>query len=97
MECSLCSPAVGTAIELDCTTATGQYYSQGLFFNAGVRVFPAGILQIPQEILTKTLIIEQILGFLWNFNKIFTQNRYMVHEAERQRPAPPAFFAKKLN
>ena len=44
-----------------------------------MRVFPAGILQIPKEILTKTLIIEQILGFLLNFNKIFTQNRYKIN------------------
>ena len=34
--------------------------SQGVFFPAGVRVFPAGNLKNPQEILTKTLIIEQI-------------------------------------
>ena len=34
---------------------------QGVFFPAGVRVFPAGNLKYPQEILTKTLIIEQIL------------------------------------
>ena len=36
-------------------------YVQGVIFPAGVRVFPAGNLQNPQEILTKTLIIEQIL------------------------------------
>ena len=54
-------------------------YSQGVFPPAGVRVFPAGILQIPQEILTKTLIIEQILGFFLNFTKIFTQNRYKIN------------------
>ena len=34
---------------------------QGVFFPAGVRVFPTGNLKNPQEILTKTLIIEQIL------------------------------------
>ena len=36
---------------------------QGVFFPAGVRVFPAGNLKYPQEILTKTLIIEQKLIF----------------------------------
>ena len=35
--------------------------SQGVIFPTGVRVYPAGNLQNPQEILTKTLIIEQIL------------------------------------
>ena len=34
---------------------------QGVIFPAGVRVFPAGNLQNSQEILTKTLIIEQML------------------------------------
>ena len=34
---------------------------QGVIFPVGVRVFSAGNLQTPQEILTKTLIIEQIL------------------------------------
>ena len=34
---------------------------QGVFSPAGVWVFPAGNLQNSQEILTKTLIIEQIL------------------------------------
>ena len=34
---------------------------QGVIFPEGVRVFPAENLQNPQEILTKTLIIEQIL------------------------------------
>ena len=34
---------------------------QGVIFPAGVRVFPAGNLQNPQEILTKNLIIEQTL------------------------------------
>ena len=40
----------------------GTYFRQsfmGVFPPAGVRVFPAGILQIPQEILTK--IIEHII------------------------------------
>ena len=34
-------------------------YTQGVFFPAGVRVFLAGNLKNPQEILTKTLMIEQ--------------------------------------
>ena len=34
---------------------------QGVIFPAGVWVFPAGNLQNPQEMLTKTLIIKQIL------------------------------------
>ena len=34
--------------------------AQGVIFPAGVREFPAGNLQNPQEILTKTLIVEQI-------------------------------------
>ena len=38
-----------------------EWFTQGVIFPAGVRVFPAGNLQNPQEILTKTLIIEQIL------------------------------------
>ena len=52
---------------------------RAFFPPAGVQVFPVGILQIPQEILTKTLIIEQILGFLVNYNKKFTQNRYKIN------------------
>ena len=53
---------------------------KGIFFPMGVRVFPAGILQIPQEILTKTLIIEQILGGIFeNINKIFPQNREKIN------------------
>ena len=42
--------------------------NQGVIFPAGVRVFPTGNLQNPQEILTKTLIIEQIL-YSENFKK----------------------------
>ena len=42
------------------STNNGEFCS-GRFPPAGVRVFPAGNLQNPQEILTKTLIIEQIL------------------------------------
>ena len=38
-----------------------QLYFQGVIFPAGVQVFPAENLQDPQEILNKTLIIEQIL------------------------------------
>ena len=38
---------------------------QGTIFPAGVQVFPTGILQIPQEILTKTLVIKQILVFFY--------------------------------
>ena len=38
---------------------SGGYDDQGVFFPAGVQVFPAGNLKNPQEILTKTLIIEQ--------------------------------------
>ena len=33
----------------------------------GRELFPIGILQIPQEVLTKPLIIKQILGFLLEF------------------------------
>ena len=40
---------------------SGDGNVQGVIFPTGVRVFPAGNLQNPQEILTKTLIIEQIL------------------------------------
>ena len=36
-------------------------WAQGVIFPAGVRVFPAGNLQNPQEILTKTLINGQTL------------------------------------
>ena len=39
----------------------GEWQGQGVIFPAGVRVFPPGNLQNPQEILTKTLLIEQIL------------------------------------
>ena len=52
-----------------------QLQNQGVFFPAGVWVFPAGNLKNLLEILTKTLIIEQILWYLENLNKIFSQNR----------------------
>ena len=50
--------------DIDNTEGDYQDYEndgQGVIFPAGVRVFPAGNLQNPQEILTRTLIIEQIL------------------------------------
>ena len=49
--------------ECECKDSPDRDYSmfQGVIFPAGVRVFPARKLQNPQEILTKTLIIEQIL------------------------------------
>ena len=54
-------------------------WEQGIFSPAGVRVFSAGNPQNPQEILTKTLIIEQMLWYFDNFNQIFSQNRLEIN------------------
>ena len=43
------------------TKDTRDTKDQGVFSPAGVWVFPARNIQNPQEILTKTLIIEQLL------------------------------------
>ena len=70
-----CSPSAGVHhLQNRCSLSIQCFFSP-----AGVRVFPSGILQYPQEILTKTLIIEQILWYFENNNQIFSQNRLKIN------------------
>ena len=50
------------------------------------------------HLLTRTLM-ESIFYFAWVFlqMKMNFKKRKSSNEAERHRPTPPAFFAKKLN
>ena len=78
--CTLCKMVSSILGKLSKTPVWGWgSHDQGVIFPAGVRVFPAGNLQNPQEILTKTLIIEQVLWYFENFNKIISQNSIKIN------------------